>query len=364
MPSSTFSSESAGSESTRPEPAFGARRWAWAWLGALALACALLAGWEFYWRAQGVAPEAIDSQQLWALQRDRADAAKPRPVVFLGASRTVYGIDPKVWRERLPQHKPLMLAINGHYPLATLRDLALDEDFNGLVICDVDSYGLLPAYWDMQQPWLDYRATRWNANWFIHRVLLTRWQRSSVLANPAIGLWTVLKRVWSGRSLELPYSRNFANRAGEMLFDRVDTAKLAAHFDSEVDPKIALFPAPSPATFLADLQPVEDWVARLRARGGDVVFVTMPVAGRLPEMETRYMPRALYWDAFAQRPHIHALHYADVPALGAIPLPDHSHVRAEDRRTLTLALIDALQARGWLEDLTGTAAGVHAEPAD
>lgn len=364
MRSSTSSSDGAGSGALPAAPAFGARRWARAWLGALALACALLAGWELYWRAQGVKPEVIDSQQLWSLQRDRADGAQPQPVIFLGASRTVYGIDPKVWRERLPQHKPLMLAVNGHYPIATLRDLAMDEGFSGLVICDVDSYGLLPAYWDMQQPWVDYRATRWNTNWFIHRVLLTRWQRSSVLANPAVGLWPVLKRVVGGRSLQLPYSRNFANRAGEMLFDRVDTAKLAAHFDSEVDPKIALFPAPSPATFLADLQPVEAWVARLRARGGDVVFVTMPVAGRLPELETRYMPRALYWDAFAQRPGIRALHYADVPALGAIPLPDHSHVRAEDRATLTLALIDALQARGWLSTAGDPAIGTHAGSGD
>lgn len=335
---------------SQTESAVPNRRWASIWLCALVLAALALTGWEVYWRAQGVTPEVIDSQQLWALQRDRASSAgDARAVVFLGASRTVYGIDPKVWRGRRPQHKPLMLAINGHYPLATLRDLAFDENFRGLVVCDVDSYGLLQAHWDMQQPWIDYRRTRWNSNWILHRTLLTRWQRSSVLANPAVGVWAVLHRAWKDQALALPYSRNFANRAGEMLFDRVDAAALAAHFDSEVDPKIARFPAPSPADFIAHLQPVEDWVARIRTRGGDVVFVTMPVKGKLPEMETRYMPRAQYWDVFAQRPGIHALHYADVPALGAIALPDHSHVRAEDRRTLTLALMDALAERGWLD---------------
>lgn len=340
MRSSTSSSEPS---------ALDARRWATAWLGALVLAAGMLCAWEMLWRAQGVTPEVIDSKQLWAAQRDRASGAPPpRTVVFLGASRTVYGIDPKVWGEAMPQQKPVMLAINGHYPLATLRDLALDETFHGLVICDVDSYGLLPAHWDMQQPWLDYRATRWNLNWAVHRWLLTYWQRASVLANPDVGLWASAKRLWRGATLSLPYSRNFANRAGEMLFERVDTAGLAAHFDSEVDFKIARFPAPSPERFLADLAPVRDWVERIRARGGDVVFVTMPVAGRLPEMETRYMPRATYWDAFARLPGIHALHYGDVPALQAIPLPDHSHVRAEDRRTLTLALIQALQERDWL----------------
>lgn len=338
MPSSTSSSDAAD-----------ARRWARAWLGALLLAAAALALWDRHWRGEGVAPEVIDSKQLWAQQRDRADGnGPPRSVVFLGASRTVYGIDPKVWRERRPQDKPIMLAVNGHYPAATLRDLAFDDDFHGLVVCDIDSYGLLPAHWDMQQPWVDYLHTRWNANWRIHRLLLTQWQRTSVLANPAVGLWPALKRWRAGEPLALPYSVNFANRAGEMRFERVDTAGLAAHFDSEVDFKLGRFPAPTPQQFAADLAPVDDWVARIRARGGDVVFVTLPVQGRLPEMETRYMPRADYWDAFAQRPGIRALHYGDAPALQALPLPDHSHVRADDRRTLTLALMDALEARGWL----------------
>lgn len=326
------------------------RRWAWAWIGAVLLAAALLFGWEWHLRGTGVAPEVIDSQQLWAQQRDRANGAQPpRPVVFLGASRTVYGLDPKGWRDRRPQDKPVILAINGHYPAATLRDLAFDEDFHGLVICDIDSYGLLPAHWDMQQPWIDYRRTRWNTNWVIHRWLLTRWQRSSVLANPAVGLWATARRLRSGEALAMPYSRTFANRSGEMLYDRVDAAGLAAYFDSEVDGKIARFPAPTPQQFVADLAPVEDWVRRIRARGGDVVFVTMPVRGRLPEMESRYMPRAEYWDAFARLPGIHALHYEDVPALRGIPLPDHSHVRAQDRAALTHALLDALAERGWLD---------------
>ena len=345
MPSSTSSSDV--SDAT---PAIDARRWAFAWLGAVLLAAIALFAWDAHFRRAGVAPEVIDSKQLWAQQRARADGdPPPRAVVFLGASRTVYGLDPKVWRERRPQDKPLMLAVNGHYPAATLRDLAFDEDFRGLVICDIDSYGLLPAHWDMQQPWVDYARTRWNANWVIHRLLLTQWQRGSVLANPAVGLWAVLKRLRSGETLALPYSVNFANRAGEMRFERVDTAGLAAHFDSEVDFKLARFPAPSPQRFLADLAPVQDWASRIRARGGNVVFVTLPVHGRLPEMETRYMPRADYWDAFAAQPEIRALHYGDVPALQAIDLPDHSHVAAHDRRTLTLALIDALQARGWLD---------------
>lgn len=335
MPSSTSSSD--------------ARRWATAWLLALALAACALGAWEGYWRDRGLPPGLIDSTQAWALQRDRVYDTNLRPVVFLGASRSVYGLDPKVWKAERPGDKPVMLAVNGHYPIATLLSLADDEDFSGDVIVDVDSYGLIPAHHGMQQPWIDYHAQRWNWNWRIHRLLLNAWQRHSLLANPATALWPTLKRAWSGAPVTIPYSDVFSNRAGEMRFERTDVDALAAHFDRGVEAKLVRFPAPSPQEFLAGVAPVEEAVRRLRARGAEVVFVNLPVQGRLVEMETRYMPRADYWDAFAARPGIHAVHYEDVPEWRALVLPDRSHVRREDRPVLTRGLIAALQRAGWLD---------------
>lgn len=326
-----------------------ARRWGNAWLLALALAALGLGAWEWYWRTRGLPLGLIDSTQAWALQRDRIYDDDLRPVVFLGASRSVYGLDPKVWKAQRPEDKPVMLAVNGHYPIATLLSLAEDEDFRGLVLVDVDSYGLIPAHFGMQQPWIDYHAQRWNWNWRIHRLLLNAWQRHSLLANPATGLWPTLKRQWNGAAITVPYSDVGSNRAGEMRFERTDVNVLADHFDRGVDPKMARFPAPSPQAFIAGVAPVEAAVRRLRARGGDVAFVNLPVQGRLVEMETRYMPRVQYWDAFAARPGIHAIHYEDVPEWRSLVLPDRSHVKREDRPALTLGLIAALRQRGWLE---------------
>jgi hypothetical protein len=335
MPSSTSSSDS--------------RRWAIAWLAGLALALLALGGWEAYWRTRGLPLGLIDSTQAWALQRDRVYDDDLRPVVFLGASRSVYGLDPKVWKAQRPDDKPLMLAVNGHYPVATLLELADDEAFTGLVVVDIDSYGLLPAHHDMQRAWNDYYRQRWNWNWRMHRLLLNAWQRHSLLANPATGLWPTLKRAWTGAQIVVPYSDVASNRAGEMRFDRTDVAALAAHFDRGVDAKIARFPAPTPQAFIAGVAPIERAVAALRARGGDVVFVNLPVQGRLVEMETRYMPRAQYWDAFAALPGIRAIHYEDVPVWNALVLPDRSHVKREDRAALTTGLVTALQQRGWLK---------------
>ncbi|MBP7537456.1 MAG: hypothetical protein KA790_10765, partial [Ottowia sp.] len=80
MPSSTSSSEAPAGRH-------------WLVVGSLALACMLvsLTAVERYWRRLGFTPGVIDSMQLWALQRDHARQAAPRPLVFLGASRTLFG---------------------------------------------------------------------------------------------------------------------------------------------------------------------------------------------------------------------------------------------------------------------------------
>jgi hypothetical protein len=145
------------------------------------------------------------------------------------------------------------------------------------------------------------------------------------------------------------YSDSHGNRAGEMRFERVDVTALAAHFDAGVEPKMARFPAPTPAQFLRGLDSVVAAVEGIHARGGRVVFVNLPVQGRLVEMESRYMPRRDYWDAFAALPGVHALHYEQVPEWAALELPDRSHVKRENRVDLTLGLMAALQRHGWLQ---------------
>lgn len=309
---------------------------------AIALAAVGLGAYERWWRAQGLFPSVIDSPQLWSAARD---AVRDDSVVFLGASRTVYGIDPATWARERPDDHAVMLAINGHYPVATLQSLARDESFRGIAIVDLDSYGLLAAHHDMQQPWLAYHRTRWNWNWRGHRALLDHWQARSVLANPGIALVPVLKRAFGHGHFQLPYSESFPDRSGFMRYDKIDVAALAAHFDAGIDPKIARFPAPSPAEFLAQVRPVVEAARTIEARGGRVLFVTLPVQGRLVEMETRYMPRDRYWDAFAAQ--VAAVHYEDVPEWQGLELPDRSHVTREGRVALTRGLAAELKRRGW-----------------
>lgn len=337
MPSSTSSSE---------PRALGV-----AWLLAVVLAAVVLFALDRHGRGLGMPAGLIDSMQLWSIQRDRVYGDDPKPVVFIGASRSAYGVDPKTWRSLLPQTKPVMLSLNGRHPIALLRDLAADPEFRGLVVCDVDTHGLLRRWWDMQQDYVDYYHQRWNLNWRVHRLALNAWQRTSVLANPALGWKAGLQRWIEGGTVYIPVTRIDSNRGGEILFDRFDPAASAKAFDDDAERKMQE-PRPTVDEFMADARQIQLWVKQIQDRGGDVVFFQPPVSGRVAALEHEYFDRASYWDAFAALDGIHALHFDDIPAMRRLETPDHSHVRPQLRPELTRLLAEELARRRWLDATT------------
>ena len=134
----------------------GSLRWFWFYLIFLSTLFALLYTYNQYWIKQGYTPALVDSKSLWAYQRDKVYGSKKTPLVFVGASRTLFGIDLPYIRERLPSFEPVMLALNGQYPLAALKDLALDRKFSGVLVVDIDSHGLLGVHNNMQQDYVNY----------------------------------------------------------------------------------------------------------------------------------------------------------------------------------------------------------------
>ena len=316
------------------------------WALAVVLALLVLAGIESYWRGQGFQAEISDSKQLWSLQRDRVYGDDPLPVVFIGASRTAYGIDLASWRTRYPDTRPVMLSVNGHHPLAALEDLARDARFHGLVICDVNSEGLLTRYRDMQQPWVDFYHQRWTPNWRVHRLMLNVWQRLSVLGNPDLGWKPAMQRWIAGTDIDLPVAEIDDERSGRARFERMtNLAGYGQWFENAAEGKMR-DPLPAAEDFIRELADVVEWVHAIQARGGQVVFFQPPVGGKLLDLEFRYFDRDRYWDEFAALPGIHAVQGMDIPALRRLELPDRSHVTAAGRTTMTLELADEIQRLG------------------
>jgi hypothetical protein len=336
--------------SSRPDDTIApGRRWLTAWLAAIALTAAICGGVEMHWRALGYRPNVLDSRQLWAQQRERVDRGSGIALALLGASRTEFGIDPKRLRERLPKYRPVMLAVDAHYPLATLRDLAADEGFRGVVLCDLDAVGYLRAFQDMQQPYVDYFRKQWTPSWNLHRHLLTDWQRFAVIANPAFGWKAGLAHALDGGQPFRDYIRYYANRSGDIDYRQTDPESSKRHFAEAMEGNIAHLPPHDPQRWLADLQPMHAWIAAITARGGSVIFYSSPVSGLQRDALQRVFPPAEYRDRLvAAFPEAHFLDALDVPALSRFDLPDDSHLDYRDKPAYTDALAETLLARGWV----------------
>ena len=339
MPSSTSSSDARASR----------RRWLLT--SAIAGACLLasLTVVERYWRRHGFTPGVIDSMQLWSLQRDQARHAAPRPLVFLGASRTLFGIDLPTARAMLPGWQPLMLALNGRYPLAALRDLAEDDAFRGTVVFDIDSRGLARSNHAAQMPHVRHYHDQWSPSWRWHRQFLNHWQGRLALGNPDLAIVRVLQRRAAGQPRpELPTHTTAPDRDSRLDFSRVDAAVLAAGFERGLRDALQVDPPPPVAQWQADLAELPGLIARIRQRGGDVIFYTPPVSGAQDTLAEAAFPRAAYWNPLVERLGVHALVGNDVPALRAIPLPDTSHMDASHKPAYTRALLQTLLDRGAL----------------
>src|SRR5690554_1388464 len=321
----------------------------WLLTGALALGCALalVMAAEAGWRLRGHTPSVIDSTQLWSLHRSRAQGDKA--LVFLGASRTQFGIHLPTVAALLPEATPVMLAINGRYPLASLQHLAEDEQFTGTVLLDVDSRGMALYNRWMQQTYADYYDSRWSPNWYVHRHLLTAWQSHMTVARGPLAVVPTLTRWLGNQSAPRPsHVWLEANRSGIIDFTRVNPVDLANHFAVGLEQDIANNPPPPPVQWLADLAPVADWVYQIEARGGQVIFYEPPVSGRQREYAEAAYPREEYWQRFVDHYEFSGLNYQDAPKLLEFELSDESHVSGNQRPAYTRVLIETLQQRGLL----------------
>lgn len=310
--------------------------WLLTWFATLALTGSFLVGYEVFWRSRGFLPSATDDAALWGYWRGQVRPNDPNQVVLLGASRIKLGVDVSTLSDALGKMPVIQLAVAGSDCRPILFDLSRDESFQGIVICDLLPGMLLTGRCYLQSErqqsqWLEaYRQRLFSADvdqrlrlWIQERLTLLR----SDLTLESVAIALVEKQ-----RLPTPEKRVLRDRTGQL------DAEVRGIRDVTPDWARSLQGQTLPNVLEESLGGLRQAVQRIKARGGEVVFVRMPSTGENLRWENEFFPRDREWDRLAVSSVAPCIHFADHPELASFKCPDGGHLDQRDALLFTRAL--------------------------
>lgn len=301
---------------------------------AVALFVVLLVAWEWRMRALGLeAGDLDDDGSSWAEQRRRIDAGDVR-VAIVGDSRILFDTDLDRF-EALTGVRPLQLALPGTNARPFLQDLAGDGNFRGLAVVGIaersyfrDEAGLMASALDVYR----YEAPSRRSGFLIRRAL----ERRVAFLDDAYRLSTLVHRldpdlrpdassplndVWKVRG-------SGADRQSWM-WQRIESdARLRGHARHVwmLPPPINRRGPVPPGLIARTQSATREAVARIRARGGDVVFLRPPSTGPMHAAEEKRLPRKRGWDRLLAAAGVRGIHFEDYASMRGLDLPEWSHL--------------------------------------
>lgn len=360
MPSSTSSSDHHypapktayfdPEEVDRPVPE---RPWRMIVFSALAVVVALTAAWEVYWRGKALIPgDFKNTAGLWTQQRRKA---KDDATVIIGSSRVLFDIDLDIWEE-LAGIRPVQLALEGTSPRIFLKDLADDEEFHGTVIVGVTTVLFFTEEGGLRAEVLDYAKDESPSQKLGHLLSLplertfaffeeqTRPKRQMQIA--PFPLREGMKPRFDPRKLEIMgVDRNaemWSRVVTDERYQKEAQGQWLLAFEAFAPPPgpDGAPPPPMPDEAInAVISSVNADIEKIRARGGDVVFVRAPYTGPFADVEDNGFPRERFWDPLLEQTNSAGVTFHDHTELQGLTLPEWSHLSPEDAKKYTRALV-------------------------
>jgi len=96
------------------------------------------------------------------------------------------------------------------------------------------------------------------------------------------------------------------------------------------------------------LKSVKTSIDKIKARGGQVLFVRTPSSGGYIETEDVVYPREQYWDRMLSYTETQGIHFKDYPGIANFICPEWSHLTPGDAVVFTREFIKILkEEKGW-----------------
>jgi hypothetical protein len=330
--------------------------------GILALMIVVIAigCWEFYLRSIGISNSFDDNEPLWAYKRSQIYDEPEKSTFFIGSSRIKFDTDLKTW-ENITGEKPIQLALVGTSPQLVLKDLANDKNFKGKLIVDGTEFILFsrdPGDQENAQKSIDYYK-KWTpaqkASFYIDYVL----QRNLVfLESKKFSLNGILERLPVVERKGVPVFRGFPigfepttfNRQNVMSDDFVrDTSRQRQVKNAWIQfGAVSSTPGIKGDSLQNVFKDLKISIDKIKARGGQVIFLRPPSSGAAKEGEKIAYPRDIYWDKLLQYTNTPGIYYEDYPEIAHFECPEWSHLSQQQAGIFTKKIIEILQnEKGW-----------------
>lgn len=330
----------------------------------LCIVTGIMLSWEVYLRNTGITPSYNDDSPLWANQRARVYEAPDKAVVFIGSSRIKFDLDIPTW-EQLTGKKAIQLAMTGSNPRPVLEDLANDEKFKGNLVVDVTEFIFFsdaPFYAKKPSDHINYFKDRTPAqrasfeiNHFLESVFVFL-DKDQLSINAKLNALKIKNREGVIPPLVFPleFERTNLNEQAKMTTTFVT--------DTSINNKVSNIwhmlmsgppPPPMPDSILLSICTiVKNNVEKIKARGGNVVFIRTPSSGAVFEGEKIGLPREIFWNRLLKETNCKGYYFADDPVLANMICPEESHLSPQDAIVYTQQLITQLNETNILHSST------------
>jgi hypothetical protein len=324
---------------------------------------AAAAAWEFYCRSIGYGPTLNDNEDLWAEARRRVE---PESIVIVGDSRAWFDLDLDELQKGLGK-RPVQLAAGGSCAYPVLADLANDERFHGTIICSVVPRMFFAPPGSPPMDRSEKAVRRYHTQTLAQRasqhLAIPLEEHVAFLKQEELTLEDLLKRLpipnRPGALVPPRFPPYFQSEDRERRARMIEQCAQPGELQSRIQQIwLPLFTPPPPPTYIRQevftqkmkkakedrFRDTISAVAKLRARGGKIVFVRFPLTGELKALEDRITPRSDIWNSLLKRTGTPGIYFEDYPELSSFNCPEWSHLSAGDSVEFTKRLVPHLRS--------------------
>ncbi len=315
--------------------------------------------WEVFLRHKGYSVSYDDGGPLWSDKRAQAYQPSDKATVFIGSSRIKFDLDIPTW-EKLTGEKAIQLAIVGSSPLPVLHNLADDKNFKGKLVIDVteilffsasDGSSKMPndniKYYKNRTP--AQRASFTLNHWVESKFVFL--DKDFLSLNSLLDSFHVKDRpgIYGGPDFPWEFDKTAFNRQSIMddrfVSDTNLQNKVKGIWGSFA--KMSTEKPPTGKRLDSFMTVVKADVDKIKARGGQVIFVRTPSSGPFLFGEKMGFPRAAYWDKLLAITQCPGIHFEDYAPIAHFVCPEFSHLAPKDAIVFTEHFVQLLKQKGW-----------------